>query len=354
MSAKDTEKSVAGPVSPATHEMPGLWGVQTFLGLGIALALIGWLVTKIDLAQVWRDIVACDKWYAFAGLLAHYATYPIRGLRWKRALGHVAVEGGVHKFGLVVFFYNAVDNVVPGKLGDLYAAHLARINFRVRRTTALGSLFLLRLIDAWIVLVLAVLSSFLLFSEKLPTSVTWGLIGGLTLALVLTAILTPLVIYRKSLPGWVPRTMREVILAFQAGMWPARKELAAIGGLTVVVWMLEAVWTLCLMLAFDLRFSAVEIVFLLQLPLLASTFPLTPSGAGLVEATLYGCLRLLGIAHPTAASVTVLNRLIDFWLHIWLGLIAWLFRHQLGLYAWNARAGLLSREAGPPGPPSAT
>ncbi len=334
--------------------MPGLWGVQTFLGIAAALALLGWMITKIDLHQVWLDIAACNKWYVFLGFLAHYATYPVRGMRWSRALGHVPVEGSTRKFGLVVFFYNAVDNVVPGKLGDLYAAHLARINFRVRRTTALGSLFFLRLIDAWIVLVLAVLSSFLIFSATLPTSVAWGLVGGLTLALALTAILTPLVIYRKSLPGWVPRTMREMIEAFQAGMWPARKELGAIGGLTIVIWVLEALWTLCLMLAFDLKFSVVEIVFLLQLPLLASTFPLTPSGAGLVEATLYGCLRLLGVAHPTAASVTVLNRLIDSWLHIWLGLAVWIFRKQLGLYTWRERSGVITGETGPPGPPPAT
>jgi uncharacterized protein (TIRG00374 family) len=142
--------------------------------------------------------------------------------------------------------------------------------------------------------------------------------------------------------------MREAIEAFQAGMWPARKELGAIAGLTIVIWVLEAVWTLCLMLAFDLKFSAVEIVFLVQLPLLASTFPLTPSGAGLVEATLYGCLRLLGVAHPTAASVTVLNRLIDSWLHIWLGLVVWLLRKPLGLYTWRQREGVITNGTGPP------
>jgi uncharacterized protein (TIRG00374 family) len=334
--------------------MPNLWGWHTFLGIAAALVLLGYMVTKIDLAQVWQDILACNKWYAFLGFLAHYVTYPIRGMRWKRSLGHMPVQGSKGKFGLVVFFYNAVDNVVPGKIGDLYAAHLARINFRVRRSTALGSLFFLRLIDAWIVLVLAVLSSYLIFSTKLPQTVAWGLMGGLTLALILTGILTPLLLYRKSLPNWVPNAMQEAIEAFQAGMWPARKELGTIAGLTVTIWVLEAVWTLCLMLAFDLHFSVVEIVFLVQLPLLASTFPLTPSGAGLVEATLYGCLRLLGVAHPTAASVTVLNRLIDSWLHIWLGLVVWLLRKQFGLYTWREREGVIAKTSGPSNRPSAT
>ena len=40
---------------------------------------------------------------------------------------------------------------------------------------------------------------------------------------------------------------------------------------------------------------------------------------GVVELTLYGCLRALGVGAPVAVSVTVLNRLIDYWLHNALG-----------------------------------
>ena len=36
-----------------------------------------------------------------------------------------------------------------------------------------------------------------------------------------------------------------------------------------------------------------------------------------------------------AASVTVLNRLIDYWLHIGLGGRTWAFRHQIGLHTWR-------------------
>ncbi len=158
MPSNDPRQTAADHASPGSHEMPKLWGMHTVLGITAALVLLGYMVTKIDLAQVWQDILACNKWYAFLGFLAHYATYPIRGMRWKRSLGHMPVQGSTGKFGLVVFFYNAVDNVVPGKIGDLYAAHLARINFRVRRSTALGSLFFLRLIDAWIVSIVVYLA----------------------------------------------------------------------------------------------------------------------------------------------------------------------------------------------------
>ena len=75
------------------------------------------------------------------------------------------------KYGLVVFFYNFVDNLVPAKLGDLYAAHMARINFEVRRSEALGSLVFLRMADGWIVLGLAAVSSWVLFADRMPALV---------------------------------------------------------------------------------------------------------------------------------------------------------------------------------------
>ena len=72
-----------------------------------------------------------------------------------------------------------------------------------------------------------------------------------------------------------------------------------------------------------------------MLPVLASAFPLTPSGAGVVEVTLYTCLRLVSVGSPVAVSLTVANRLIDYWFHIILGLFTWFVRRFIGLRTWR-------------------
>jgi hypothetical protein len=54
-----------------------------------------------------------------------------------------------------------------------------------------------------------------------------------------------------------------------------------------------------------------------------------------VELSLYGCLRALGTPGALAASVTVMNRFIDYWLHIVLGVAIWAFRHPLRLRTWR-------------------
>jgi uncharacterized protein (TIRG00374 family) len=256
-------------------------------------------------------------------------------MRWRHCLTHLQIKSGSGKFGLLVFFYNFVDNLVPAKLGDVYAAHLARINFKIRRSAAMGSIVFLRMVDAWIVLLLAALASWVLFADKLPGTVFWSLVGGCIIAVGATSIMLVFFLFKKKLPGWIPQKIQQMIQAFHTGMWPRAKELLPIAALTVVIWTLEIFWIYCLTVAFDLQKSFGEAIFLTMIPLLASAFPFTPSGAGVVEITLFSCLRVVGVSSPIAGSLTVVNRFIDYFLHIGLGVVTWAIRRLIGLRTWR-------------------
>jgi len=43
----------------------------------------------------------------------------------------------------------------------------------------------------------------------------------------------------------------------------------------------------------------------------------------------------VGFSASLAGSITVLNRFIDYWLHIGLGVIVWLFRRRMDLHSWR-------------------
>lgn len=317
------------------QKAPKLWGWPTYLSIVIAIVILIFAARFVDLKEIWRQIAACDKRFVLLGALAHYATYIVRGMRWRRCLIHLPIKAGNRKFGLLVFFYNFVDNLVPAKLGDVYAAHLARINFRIRRSAAMGSIVFLRMVDAWMILLLAALASWMLFADRLPGAVFWSLIGGCIIAVGATSIMLVFFLFKKKLPGWIPLKIQQMIQAFHTGMWPRAKELFPIAILTVTIWGLETVWIFCLTLAFGLDIGSAEAIFLTMIPLLASAFPFTPSGAGVVEITLYSCLRVVGVSTPIAGSLTVVNRFIDYWLHIALGVITWALRRFIGLRTWR-------------------
>ena len=314
---------------------PVLWGWYTYLSIAITIVLFICLAAMLDLKEIWREIAATDKKFLLLGGLAHYATYPVRGLRWRRCLIHLSPTGGTGRFGLLVFFYNFVDNVVPAKLGDLYGAHLARINCGVRRSASMGSLVFLRMVDAWTVLLLASLASWILFSATMTRSVMWSLIGGGIIAVATTFVILVFFLFTNSLARWLPEKVQQMIHAFRTGISPRPREIIPIALLTVLIWTLETLWIVLLVLAFGMRLGPTEAVFLTMVPVLASAFPLTPSGAGVVELTLFSCLRVIGASSPIAVSVTVVNRFIDYWLHIGLGLLAWAIRQHIGLRTWR-------------------
>jgi uncharacterized protein (TIRG00374 family) len=314
---------------------PKLWGWTTYLSIVVAIVILVVAATFVDLEKIWHQIAACDKRFVLLGGLSHYATYLVRGMRWRRCLIQLPIKAGSTKFGLLVFFYNFVDNLVPAKLGDVYAAHLARINFRIRRSAAMGSIVFLRMVDAWIVLILAALASWKLFADKLPGAVFWSLIGGGIIAVGATSIMLVFFLFKKKLPGWIPEKIQQMIQAFHTGMWPRAKELFPIAILTAVIWALEIIWIFCLTLAFGLNVGSAEAIFLTMIPLLASAFPFTPSGAGVVEITLFSCLRVVGVTSPIAGSLTVVNRFIDYFLHIALGVLTWAIRRVVGLRTWR-------------------
>jgi uncharacterized protein (TIRG00374 family) len=129
-----------------------------------------------------------------------------------------------------------------------------------------------------------------------------------------------------------------MLVAFHGSMLPPRREALPIAASTALVWLLETAWMLALLAAFGVRPTAPELLFVTMLPLVASAFPLTPSGAGVVELALFGCLRIAGVPAPLAASITVLNRFVDYWLHIGLGILAWGIRGRIGLRTWRSSA----------------
>ena len=313
-----------------------LWGWQTILSGLVTLVFLAVLATFVDWQNVWRELLHCQKRYVLLGSLCHYLTYPVRGLRWRRCLVHLPFRGSKSKFGRVVFFYSFVDNLVPAKLGDIYAAHMARINFGIRRSEAIGSIVFQRTLDAWIVLSLSLLVSWNLLSSQLPNSILWALIGGGVIAAAATLIMIVFFFLDKSLSGWLPEKVEEMIRAFRKGMWPQLHQILPITGLTAAIWILETLWIYFLANGFGLTFTTGEVLFLTMLPLLASAFPLTPSGEGVVELTMFSCLRLLGVTASVAGSMTLVNRFIDYWLHIGLGVLVWLYRRRLGIRTWRS------------------
>ena len=80
----DTAPNDSTPRAANGSAPPTLWGKHTFISMGITLAILVGLTFFVDLNQIWQEVKTCKKGFVLLGALAHYATYPVRGIRWRR------------------------------------------------------------------------------------------------------------------------------------------------------------------------------------------------------------------------------------------------------------------------------
>ena len=71
---------------------PTLWGWPTYSSIAIAIIILTFTATMVDLRKIWHEIGASDKRFIVIGGLAHYATYIVRGIRWRRCLIHLPIK----------------------------------------------------------------------------------------------------------------------------------------------------------------------------------------------------------------------------------------------------------------------
>src|SRR5262249_26896374 len=206
------------PALEANYEEVRLWHWPTLMSLVTTLVILLGLGAMLDIQETWRQVVACDKTLMVLGGLAHYVTYVVRGYRWQRCLAHVSSPCHRRMSRLLTCFASGLDHVAPGKLADVYAAHLVRINCGVRRSTAMGALVFLRMVDAWVVLLLAALASWWLFALRLPRAVLWSLLLGVCVAGGGTTSLFLFMVSKNVLPPPVPAPGPQTVPAFHLGM----------------------------------------------------------------------------------------------------------------------------------------
>src|SRR5690606_20785398 len=113
-------------------------------------------------------------------------------------------------------------------------------------------------------------------------------------------------------------------------------------GLSLVAWGIQSVTVWLLAQAFpEFAISLVDGIVAYSAPLLAGALALVPGGLGATEASMAGMLVVLAgssSALSVAAALTVLVRLVTFWLAVIVGLVA--------LGAWRLRRARVARARG--------
>jgi len=332
---------------------------RTLLSFLIAAGLIVlsvWLA-KIDPRQVWEHIRRANPLLYGLGFLAFYATFPLRAWRWRLLLenasaGDPSAPRPPHFRDLneIIYLSWFANCIVPAKLGDLYRGYLLNRTTKASFSRTVGTIFAERVLDMLFLFLLMLVSSLVLFGPRIPSAASArdrlvaGSVYGVGIALVVLAValLLGMRFFGPVLRRWVPARFRGLYDRFLEGTllsfrW---RGLPLLLGQTLLVWVLESLRFYCVfravVLALPVQVSVglPVIVFVALAGSLLTTLPITPAGLGAVEAMFVWILPLflpaaiLGTQldlRNLAGAVGLLDRTINYWSILILGLVLFLF-----------------------------
>ena len=302
---------------------------RTIVPLVIVIALLVYLAQKahIDPQQTWATLKQANLLFFLAAFLIYYASFPLRALRWRILLQNVGFtqENGIHlpafwKIVEIIYISFFANSIVPAKLGDLYRAYLLRQEIKVSVSRGVGTVLAERLLDLIVLLLLFIPAIIISLHENLPFQLRLAL--EITLGAVILGIVALFVLRqaREPIAKLVPTRFRDHYYHLQEGMLGSFRRLPLLTGLTIGVWLCEALRFFFVALALSLiPGSLVHIlaasIFIGLGEALLTVVPATGGGVGLVEGGMVAMIALFyqgaDVANHTAAAI-VLDRIISF------------------------------------------
>ncbi len=319
-----------------------LFNWRTIVPLVIVIALLAYLAQRahINPQQTWATLQKANLLFFLAGFLVYYVSFPLRALRWRVLLENVGFtqENGIvlpkfWKLTEIIYISFFANSIVPAKLGDLYRAYLLRQEIKVSASRGVGTVLAERLLDLIVLLLLFIPAIIISLHENLPAELRIAL--EITLAAVVVGIAALFVLRqaRESLAKIVPARFRGQYYHLQEGILGSFRRLPLLAGLTIGVWLCEALRFFFVALALrlipgDPIHILAACIFIGLGEALLTVVPTTGGGVGLVEGGMVAMIALFykgaDIVNSTAAAI-VLDRIISFVSILVIGFVVFTF-----------------------------
>lgn len=338
--ATPDEPEVAPPIpepqegsrAPTIRSLLGKRLGRTVLIIGILTVLVyGGLIFYSDSAGILAAVANLPPGLLITAALLSCGNYLVRFVRWHLYLRHLGLRIPVGESSCV-FLSGFSMTLTPGKVGEILKSVLLKNSRDIPLSRTTPIVLAERVTDlAGLVILIAIGSLAFSYGAILTASS----VAGVSLIIALSAsrrFANVFIGLCKHLPVVRSKT-RQLSHAFEVlrTLSSARVLLVSIP-LSTLAWGLQCLGMYYLTLGFpEIELSLVASCFAYSFPLLAGTIAMLPGGLGLAEVSMTGVLGQLAVvedALPIAATITILVRLVTFWLAIGIGIaaVAWWVR----------------------------
>lgn len=297
-----------------------IFSLPSLLMFAIFAAFIYFLLTQFhaDWGATFDTIASMNPWYYLMAFALYYATFILRGQRWRMLArntgeldalprGQLPTIRSSSTYILIGWFVNSVTWL---RMGDGYRAWLFARGSGGSFSWSLGTVLAERVLDVASMLLILLASALLLSTtsvSKVALTVIW-----LTLTVVIGSlvVLLAMKMWGRSFAGKLPTRFEEEFNRFQSGTLGSMKQMPTVIALGGAAWLLEVARLYFVVQALGLDVSLALIAIAALSAAILSTVPV-PGGVGFVESGIVGVL-LLGLGRPEAVSVALVDRSITF------------------------------------------
>jgi uncharacterized membrane protein YbhN (UPF0104 family) len=299
---------------------------STLFALLLTLVLVLGVVraaTSFNLSEVSLDLQRANPLWLLAALVASWATFPLRGLRWRMILsasGFTISRRAATEILTLSFWVNCV---LPAKMGDVYRGWLLKHNGATSLGNAVGTVIAERLVDLATVALLGAASTFVAFGGKLPptalalTAVALGVAVATTLLLLVARGFAAALIYALPIPDALKSGFTNAAASLRAGS--GGRVIRTALPYSLAIWIGESLRLAAVAAALGLfvvspaagQIGIASTIFVALVSAVLTVVPFTPAGIGIVEAGMVGILvALFGFSPETAIALALLDRLV--------------------------------------------
>ena len=275
------------------------------VGVPVGVVFLWLAVRNADLDAVRDTLREADAGLVALAVAAFGVVYLFQAARWRRIAATFAVR--LARFYEMTVSGVAVNNVLPGRLGDFLRARWLALDSGMASGKAFGTVILDRAFD------LVVLVGLLIVGIAAVASSTWLAQLAAAGAVVVLGIAGVLLFSRVYIGrrerdrherGLVRRLVRDTVerLAEPLG----RRHLVIWLGLSLAAWAIWAVAALLVARSLGIDLSVTEALFVTAVLNLGSAVPSSPGYVGTYEWLGVASLGLLDIDHESALAFTIL------------------------------------------------
>ena len=325
-----------------THEQAPTQELQLFskslsrkllLIVGLSVLVYGVLLFYGDASLIIETLGSIPFDVVFYSLILSLVSFGVRAIRWQYYLFLVGAKVPLGESALI-FLAGFAMSITPAKMGEVLKSLMLKESRDIPVAVSAPIVLAERVTDLAGLLVLGGIG-LLGLPSMLPAAVLTFACVLLLFLLFVSERVGMWIIARLAWARPIERFRDKLEAAYLmlVRILRVRSFIVALA-LSVLAWGLHCLCIAVLSWGMHPEVSLSSALIAYSAPLLAGTLALVPGGLGITEASMAGTLRVLSggaMSISVASALTILVRLVTFWLAIFLGFVA--------LLVWQARRG---------------